>query len=485
MRLLSILGAGACLSCLVTTGCAVGPNFQRPKAPTDAAYANIPCRQIAVGADIPADWWTLFHAPALDALVRRAIAANPDLEAARAALRQSQELARADRGAYLPNIEIDASIQRTRNPDVLASPLQSNSNLYTLHTAQLTVGYTIDLFGGVRRQAESSTAAAEAQRFQTEAAYLTLTSNIVAAAITEASLRAQIVATSKSVAAQRQILEIMRGRLRLGDAARADVAAQETLLAQTEQSLPPLQKQLAQQHDLIAALTGQMPDSEQPRVDLDALALPADLPLTLPAKLVDQRPDVRAAEANLHAAGAQVGVAIAARLPAITLGGSAGGSSTNFASLLSPDNILWSMVGGLTAPLFDGGTLRHRQHAAEAGYDAAKAQYRGAVLAAFQNVSDTLAAISSDTDGLRAAERAEKAAADSFSIARGQARLGAIAPPQVLNAEQAYWQTAIALQQARTALYADTAALFQALGGGWWNRGALAGAVPGSPTSER
>ncbi|WP_375394361.1 efflux transporter outer membrane subunit [uncultured Sphingomonas sp.] len=475
MRLIPALRAVALLGCLLAEGCAVGPTFQRPKSPADAAYANLPnaqldAQKVVPGADIPAEWWTLFHSPALDTLVRRAIAANPDLAAARAALRQAQELAKADRGAFLPNVGLEASTTRARNPGVLASPLESNSNLYTLTTAQLNVGYTLDLFGGIRRQAESSAALAEAQRFQTEAAYLTLTSNVVVAAITEASLRDQIAATQKSIAAQARILDIMRGRLRLGDLARADIAAQQTLLAQTEQSLPPLQKQLAQQRDLIAALAGQMPVSEQPRVDLASLSLPQNLPLSLPARLVDQRPDVRAAEANLHAASAQVGVAIAARLPAITLSGSGGGAATNFATLLAPENVLWSVVGGLTAPLFDGGTLRHRQRAAEAAYDQAKAQYRGAVLAAFQNVSDTLAAIDNDTNGLRAAERAERAAADSLAIAQGQSRLGAVAPLQVLNAEQAYWQTSLTLQQARAALYADNAALFQALGGGWWHR---------------
>lgn len=474
MRMMSALRSSVALGSLLLAGCAVGPSFERPIAPADAAYANLPGarpdRQTVVpGADIPADWWTLFRSPALDTLVRRAIAANPDLEAARAALRQSQELAKADRGAFLPSASLDASTTRARNPGVLASPLQSNSNLYTLTTAQLNVGYTLDVFGGIRRQAESSAAAAEAQRFQTEAAYLTLTSTVVVAAITEASLREQIVATEKTIAAQAHILDILRGRLRLGDAARADVAAQQTLLAQTEQSLPPLQKQLAQQRDQIAALAGQMPGTEQPRLDLTTLTLPSNLPLSLPARLVDQRPDVRAAEADLHAAGAQVGVAIAARLPAITLGGGVGGSSTNFATLLAPANVLWSIVGGLAAPLFNGGTLRHRQHAAEAAYDQAKAHYRSAVLAAFQNVSDTLAAIGTDTDALRAAERAERAATDSLAIAQGQARLGAIAPFQVLNAEQAYWQATIAVLQTRTTLYADTAALFQSLGGGWWN----------------
>ncbi|WP_420136700.1 efflux transporter outer membrane subunit [Sphingomonas sp.] len=462
---------GVCLALLLLSGCAVGPNFHQPAAPADAAYANVPADgRTVVEADIPGDWWSLFKSPAIDALVRRSLAANPDLAAARAALRQSQELAAADHGAYLPSVDVAASTSRARNPNVLASPLQSNQNLYTLHTGQLNVGYQLDLFGGVRRQAESSSAAAEAQRFQMEAAYLTLTSNIVTAAITEASLRAQIATTRNSITAQTQILQIMRGRQRLGDAAEADVAAQRVLLAQTEQSLPGLLRQLAQQRDLIAALTGQMPDAQQPDIDFAQLSLPQSLPISLPAQLVDQRPDVRAAAANLHAAAAQVGVAIAARLPAITLSGSVGGASTDFASLLAHGNILWSIVGGLTAPIFDGGTLRHRQHAAEAAYDEAKAQYRSAVLAAFQNVSDTLAAIITDRDALKTAEQAKRAASASVTIARGQARLGAIAPLQLLNAEQAYWQTDLTLQQARAAVYSDSAALFQAMGGGWWHR---------------
>ena len=466
--------SSSCLA-LLLAGCAVGPDFSRPQAPADAAYANVPGvasegQRIAPGASIPADWWMVFQSPAIDALVRRAIAANPDLDAASAALRRAQELARADRGALLPAIGFDLTTTRARNPGVLASPLQSNRNVFTLNTGQLTVGYTPDLFGGTRRQAENSAAVAEAQYFQTEAAYLTLTSTVVAAAITEASLREQIAATERSVAGQIRILEILQGRLRLGDVAQADLAAQQTALAQTEQALPPLGKLLAQQHDQIAALCGQMPDADQPRVDLGSLTLPHDLPLSLPAALVNQRPDVRAAEAGLHAAGAQVGVAIAARLPAITLGGSAGGASTDFATLLAPANVLWNVAAGLSAPLFDGGALRHRQKAAEAGYDQAKAQYRSAVLAAFQNVSDTLAAISTDGDALRSAERAEQAAARSVMIARDQAKLGAIAQLQVLNAEQAYWQTNVSLQQARAALYVDTAALYQSLGGGWWNR---------------
>jgi NodT family efflux transporter outer membrane factor (OMF) lipoprotein len=480
MRLPTLTRALAPLSAtLLVCGCAVGPDFQRPSALADAGYANMPASQpgdgasqaVRLAADIPADWWTLFRSPELDALVRRALASNPDLEAARAALRQSQALLKAERGAYLPSASLEASTLRSREPGVLASPLESDRNLYTLNTAQLNVGYSLDLFGGARRQVEASRALAEAQRFQTEAARLTIASNVVLAAITAASLQDQIDATQQGLAVQRRILAILKERQRLGDAARAEVVAQETQLAQAEQALGPLQKDLAQQHDLLAALTGRIPsDTDRVRLDLAALALPKTLPLSLPAKLVDQRPDVRAAEANVHAAAAQVGVAVAARLPSISLSGTSGGSSTRVASLLSPDNLLWSVAGGLTAPLFEGGALRNRQRVAEAEYDQAKALYRSAVIAAFQNVSDVLAAITADTAALRAAERAERAAAESRDIAQGQARLGAIAPMETLNADLAYWESTLALQQARAAVCADSVALFQALGGGWWNR---------------
>jgi NodT family efflux transporter outer membrane factor (OMF) lipoprotein len=479
IRVLSGVSVLALLS-----GCAVGPNFHAPSSPPIGAYAPTAPNATAetagaagasqtftVGADLQAEWWTLFASKPLDDLVRRALIANPDLAAAEAALRQARETAAADRAVFLPSLTADVSTTRAKNPDILASPVASNASLYTLNTGQLSVGYTLDVFGGLRRQAESSTALAEAQRFQAEAVRLTLTSNVVLAAITEASLRTQIAATERIVEADRRLLDILRRRQTLGDAARADVAAQEAALAQAVQSLPPLQKQLAQQRHVIAILTGRYPgETEDIDFDLDRLTLPRSLPVSLPARLVQQRPDVRAAEANLHSAGALVGVAIAARLPNITLNAAYGGEHDKLNRLFDYSNTLWSVTGGIAQPLFDGGALRHRQGAAEAAYDQARAQYRSTVLSACQNVADAISAVQTDAEALSAAKASERAALESFKIAEQQAQLGAISTAQVLNAEQTYRQALAALAQAQAARFSDTVALFQALGGGWWNR---------------
>jgi NodT family efflux transporter outer membrane factor (OMF) lipoprotein len=349
--------------------------------------------------------------------------------------------------------------------------LASSANPFTLHTLQLTVGYAPDVFGGVRRQTETVAAQAEAQRFETEAAYLTLTSNVVAAAIGEAALRNQVAATEKVIDLDGEILDLTRRQKAVGQASGADVAAQEAALAQAEAALPPLQKQLAQQHDLIAALTGHLPNEPAGQdFDLADFTLPVDLPVSLPSRLVEQRPDVKVAEANLHAASAQVGVAIANRLPSFALSASAGGASTSLASLFTQGNGFWGLSAGVTQPIFEGGALLHRQRAAEASLDQAKAQYRSTVIAACQNVADSLQALQADAAALRAADRAERSAAVSLAIARKQLEVGDASSLAVLSAEQAYQQALIGRVQAQSNRYADTAALFQALGGGWWNR---------------
>lgn len=469
---------------VLLTGCAVGPNFRNPLPPPEDAYTAIPptasvetagaaggAQRLVLGADLQADWWTLFASKPLDDLVRRALTANPDLAAAEAALRQAREVAAADRGAFFPSVSANFSTTRAKNPDVLASPVQSSASIYSLNTGQLGIAYTADVFGGLRRQAESSAALAEAQRFQTEAVRLTLTSNVVLAAITEASLRAQIGATEQLIEANRRLLDILRRRQALGDAARADVAAQEAALAQAVQALPPLKKQLAQQRHLIAILSGGYP-GQAPDIDFDLeqLTLPQALPLSVPAALVQQRPDVRAAAANLHSAGALVGVAIAARLPNISLNAAYGAEHDTLSRLFDYRNTLWSISGGITQPVFEGGALLHRQRAAEAAYDQAKAQYRSTVLTACQNVADAIGAIQQDAEALTSAAASERVAEQSYKIAEDQARLGAVSTAQVLSAEQTYRQAVLALAQAQAARFSDTVALFQALGGGWWNR---------------
>jgi NodT family efflux transporter outer membrane factor (OMF) lipoprotein len=483
-RTLALLGTAG------LAGCAVGPNFHTPAAPQVSAYTAQPlpgqtaaapgsggeAQRFVQGADVPAQWWTLFHSPAIDALVAQALKANPDLEAAKAALRSAKETYLAQRGALLPTVDLGANTLREKNSNALSPVLNNNSQLFSLQTAQVNIAYTLDVFGGIRRQTEAAKAQAEQQRFQSEAAYLTLTSNVVAAAIQEASLRAQVEAAREQAKLNRDALTIMRGQLEAGQIARADVAAQETLLAQAEQALAPLEKQLAQQRDLLAALTGGFSSQPGlPEVDLETLGLPQDLPVSLPAQLVRQRPDVRAAEANMHAASAEVGVAIANRLPNLTLGASAGGASTAWPSLLSNGNDLWSYSAGLAQPIFEGGALKHRQKAAEAAFDQAKAQYRSAVVSAFQNVADTLEALQADARGMAGAVTVEQRAKESLAITQSQLNVGQVDTLNLILAEQAYQQARSVLIQSRASRLTDTAALIQALGGGWWNGKGVAG----------
>lgn len=471
---------------LPLAACAVGPDFNRPAPPDAAGYTQAPlpattasanttngAPQLFVsGADVPGQWWTLFRSEPLNALVEQALAANPNANAAQAALRQARELVYAQQGAFYPLVSAGVSASRNLTPTGSISPASASGNpYYSLITPQLNVSFVPDIFGENARTVESLSAQAENQRFQLEATWLTLITNVVAAAVQEASLRAQIATVKETIRIATDLLGILRKQSALGQVAGVDVAAQEAALAQAELGLPPLNKQLAQQRDLLAALTGHGPSDEVPaRFELASLTLPLDLPVSLPAQLVEQRPDVRAAEATLHATSAQIGIAVAARLPQISLTGSVGSSANRLATLFTPGNNFWTIAAGLTQPIFQGGTLVHKQRAAEAAFDQAAAQYRGTVLTAMQNVADTLHALLSDADALRAAVRAERAAERSLAITRRQLQLGQIAYLGLLNAEQTYQQARLALVQAQANRLADTAALFQALGGGWWNR---------------
>jgi NodT family efflux transporter outer membrane factor (OMF) lipoprotein len=461
-------------------GCAVGPDFHRPDAPEATRYApeaadSAPhdgdAQRLVASMDIPGQWWTLFHCAPLDALIADALRHNADAQAAHAALQAAWENVYAQRGAYFPQANAGYNPTRQDIAKVLASPAQSGASLYSLTTAQVSVSYAPDLWGGTRRQVESLVATANAQRFQLEATYLTLTTNLVNAAIMEASLRAQIQATHEIVDAQSAILATLQRQHTLGDAPEAALAVQQTALEQSRASLPPLEKQLAQQRDLLAALSGRTPDQGvEARFTLDSLQLPAELPLSLPAQLVEQRPDVRAAEEQLHAASAGVGVALAARLPNVQINASFGRASNKASQLFDAGNGFWNLGASITQPLFDGGTLKHRQRAAEANYRQAAATYRGTVIEAMQNVADVLHAVEADARALQAAQRAEQAAARSLEIARRQLALGDISASVLLNAQLAWQQARIALVQAQAGRYADTVALFQAVGGGWWHR---------------
>jgi NodT family efflux transporter outer membrane factor (OMF) lipoprotein len=484
------MGVPSALTLAVLTlvaGCTVGPDFERPAAPAVSGYAPEPlppetettdvaggeAQRFVRDMDIPGQWWTLFRSEPLNTLIEEALKANPDLQSAQAALRVAQENVYAQQGAYYPTVGANFTPSRNKTATGSLSPASASGNpYYGLYTTQLTISYVPDVFGLNRRTVESLEAQAQSQRFELEATYLTLTSNIVAAAVQEASLRAQLAATEEVIQVEMEASGILRRQAALGQVAGLDVAAQESLLAQAQATLPPLQKQLAQQRDMLKALIGRFPSDEPSETfDLASLELPTDLPVTLPSKLVEQRPDIRAAEGQLHSASAQIGVAIANMLPNITLSANGGFAANGFAGLFGPGTSFWTLAASVTQPIFQGGTLRHRTRAARAAFDQAAAQYRSTVIAAFQNVADSLTAVQSDAKALAAAVAAERAAETTLTITRRQLDLGQVAYLALLNAQQAYQQALIGRVQAQTNRYADTAALFQALGGGWWNRG--------------
>jgi NodT family efflux transporter outer membrane factor (OMF) lipoprotein len=472
----------------VLTGCAVGPNFKRPAPPdvddytahplsTTAAVANVPggeAQRFAKGQDISADWWTLFHSAPLNELIDAALTSNHDLKAAQAALTVARENVLAQRGAYYPSVAANFSASRQRQSGQVAPALNSNAFLYNLFTPQVSVSYVPDVFGLNRRTVESLQAQEQEVRFQMAAAYTTLTSNVVVAAIQEASLRMQIDATRQLIDSTASTVNILRYQFDKGYASRLDLAAQESQLAQVAATLPPLLKQLAQAQDLLAVLAGRFPNqASDERLDLTALQLPQDLPVSLPSALVAQRPDVLQAEANLHDASAKIGIAVANRLPNFLLTANAGSTAAAMNQLFTSGTGFWGLGANVTAPIFQGGTLLHQERAAKAAYTQAAEQYRSTVLAAFQNVADTLTALEQDAEGLKAASAAADAAKVTLDLAQRQLQGGYAGYLALLSAEQAYQQARITLVLAQANRYADTAALFQALGGGWWQRSDL------------
>lgn len=479
----------ALLAPLLTSACVVGPNFKSPAAPAVSSYTartpqttegtpGVPGGQsqhFVSNSDIPADWWTLFRSRRLNALIQQALANNTDLKAAEAALRVAHETTRAQRGAYSPHVSLGPSITREKDPSETLAPVPANNAfLYTLITPALSVSYVPDVFGLNKRTVEAAAAQEESSRYQMIAVDITLTANVVQAAVTEASLEDQIDTTNELIGINRQILSLLQYQKSKGYAAGTDVAAQQTQLAQLEASLPPLLKQRDQQNNLIAVLTGGYPgQAPTQKFTLNSLTLPSDLPLTLPSVLVEQRPDVLQAQANLHAASAQVGIATASRLPNITLSANAGSNALAIGQIFGPGTGFWNIGASLLAPIFDGGTLLHQQRAARANYQQTAEQYRGTVLTAFQNVADTLAALEHDAETLKSTAAAANSAKASLDLSRLQYKDGYAAYLAVLNADQAYQQARLSLVQAEADRFTDTAALFQALGGGWWHEAEL------------
>lgn len=486
-----VLGAGA--AALVAAGlggCALGPAFNTPAAPAAAGdrYTPTPlaaqtaaapgaggaAQQFAMGQDIPAQWWTVFRSPALDQLIRGALEQNPNMAAAEATLRQAQESYNAQAGSLVyPSVNGQLGVAREK---VSAATARNGAGVFNLYNASVNVAYTPDVFGATRRTLEGARAQVDYQRYQVEATYLALTANVVTTAIREASLRAQLKATQEVLAALNQQLGVIEKQFQFGAVPRNTLLSQRNQAAQIAATLPPLEKALAQSRHQLSVLAGKLPsEAGMPEFALESLTLPESLPVSLPSALVRQRPDIRASEEQLHAASAAIGVATAAQYPQFTLSGSYGSSAQTFGKLFDAETTAWSLAAGLTAPIFNGGALSAKRRAAEAAYDAAAAQYRATVLTAFQNVADSLRALDADAAALKAQAEAESLAAESLALSTQQYKLGGISYLTLLDAQRSYQQAHVALVQAQAARYADTAALFQALGGGWWNR---AGGVP-------
>lgn len=471
--------------CAGLSGCAVGPDFHQPNAPQIKSYTEsaMPAQTVGVavpgagsqrflpGQDISAQWWQVFHSQDLNQLIEAGLKNSPNLQAAQAALRQAQENLRAEAGSvFLPTVTGGFNGARQRGSTASIDSPTPNS-VFNLYNASVNVSYKFDIFGGNRRQVEYLRAQVDNQYFELQAAYLTLTANIVTTAVTEAALRAQITATQELVNAADNQLRIMKKQLNLGGVSAADVLAQTTLLAQTQAMLPPLLKNLAQTRDALAVLIGELPGAVKlPQFDLDTIKLPAELPVSLPSALVQQRPDIRAAEALLHAASAQIGISTANMLPQFILTSSYGGQSISFGSLFNGSNNIWNLQGQVLQTIFNGGALIAKRKSVIAGYDQAAAQYRQTVLQAFQNVADTLQALDIDAKALMAYRNAEVAAKQTLAITKKQLQLGGVSYLALLNAQIQYQQAHINRIQAQALRYSDTAALFQALGGGWWNR---------------
>ncbi len=482
---------------LLNTACMVGPDFEEPAPPCTEAYTETPIAKETITAnqkkgmgpegpdtngsgesqkyicdrDIEGDWWHLFGSYPLNELVHRGLEKNHNLEAALAALNMARANYQGSMGPLFPQLTLQLLGERTRFSGSSIGA-QNFSEVFSLYNAQININYVFDIWGGTRRNMEALCAYSENQRYLYESSYITLTANIVNAAIQDASLREQIKATRDLIALQENTLKIVKGQFELGGASKADILLQETQLASLIATLPPLETRLAQNRHALAALVGEFPSETcLPQFHLSQLKLPRELPVKIPSELVRQRPDIQAAEALLHQASAQIGVAIANMLPQVSINTSYYGYEGDLLrELFTPHNVLWNYGGELLQPIFQGWSLYFKKKAAYAAFEKACAQYRQSVVAAFQNVADTLRALEDDARTLKAQINAEIAARESYLLSDQQYKLGAIHFLTLLIAERQYQQAKLNRIQAEAQRYTDTAALFLALGGGWWNR---------------
>ena len=468
-------------------GCAVGPDFVRPTPPgtdrytseaqpADTVKADDQAQHFTPGAEIPAGWWKLFQSTQLDAVVQQAISNNPTLQAAEASLRQSQDNLRAGYGLYFPQGQAGVSASR----QLSAAPLEQSGSktsgtVFNLFTASGTISYTLDVFGGKRRTVEGLRAQADSQRYESKAAYVTLSANVVNTSIARAAYAAQIRATEQLIELEKQQLHLAETQFRAGTASYSTALSVRSLLAANQALLAPLEQNASQAEHLLATLEGVVPSKATlPDIDLTGLSLPMDLPVNLPSDLVRQRPDILSAEALMHVASANIGIATAAMYPSISLSGTYGGASTTLASL-SAVSKFWSIGPTVTTPVFQGNSLWYARRASMDAYQQSQATYRQTVLGAFEQVADSLKALEHDAEGLQAQVEAKRAAGEALNLLQVNYRAGLVAYPDVLTADVQYHQATIAYLQTVAQRQQDTVALFVALGGGWWNESRVAG----------
>ena len=472
-------GAGLSAILALLGGCAVGPNFVRPAAPDTDRYtheaqpeatvkADGQAQHFTPGTDIPADWWRLFKSPQLDAVVRQAISNNPTLQAAEASLRQSQDNLRAGYGLYFPQGHAGASASRQLTAPVQQGS-QSSGSIFNLFTASGTISYTLDVFGGKRRTVEGLRAQADSQRYESKAAFLALSANVVNTSVARAAYMAQIRATEQLIELENQQLHLAETQVRAGTAPYSTVLSVRSLIAANQALLAPLRQNASQAEHLLATLEGVVPSKANlPDIDLAELSLPADLPLSLPSDLVNQRPDILSSEALMHLASANIGIATAAMFPSFSLSGTYGGASTTLANL-SAVSKFWSIGPTATTPVFQGNSLWYVRRASIDAYQQSQATYRQTVLGAFEQVADSLKALEHDAEGLQAQVEAQRAAGEALNLLQVNYRAGLVAFPDVLTADVQFHQATIGWLQALAQRHQDTVALFVALGGGWWN----------------
>ncbi|MEZ0604185.1 efflux transporter outer membrane subunit [Paraburkholderia sp. IW21] len=470
----------AFLCSLVLCGCAVGPDFHTPAAPDTQTYTrNAEPSGTVVDGDVDGDaqtftaadtaipmWWRQFQSVELDRLVEQALSRSPTLAQARAKLIEARENYNAQAGATrFPSV--DAGISGVRQQVDLAAfgiPHIENPGPFSLFNASVSVSYAFDIFGGNRRALEATLAQVDYQSFQLDAARLSIAGNVVSTAVQRASLQQQIALTQRLAEAQAQQLAIIEARFAAGGVARLDVNSQRTLLAQTRASLPPLATQLAQADHQLAILVGVVPSAADfDELTLDSFHLPDDIPVTLPSTLARERPDIRASEALLHQASANVGVATSNLYPRFSLSAGMGSERTSIQDIVSGLNI-WNIGLNLTQPIFHGGELHARKRAAQAAYDAAFASYQQTVLQALQQVADALTALRNDAPELRARKDAALQAQVNLDIAHAQYSAGGISRSSLLDMQRQALQTALDQTRAQAARLSDTAALFQSLG---------------------